>query len=80
MDSAGEWKQMAVPEGQVAVLAGYTLQRATCGLVTAAKHRMVYLQCTPLPHCSIGIVQHKALFCPFSCHTKAKYTQHAARR
>ncbi len=45
MDSIGEWKQLTVPEGQVAVLAGYTLERATCGLVAAAKHRMVCLQC-----------------------------------
>lgn len=45
MDCTGEWKQLTIPEGQIAVLAGYTLERATCGLVTAAKHRMVYLQC-----------------------------------
>ncbi len=41
MDSTGAWTQLTVPEGQIAVLAGYTLERATCGLITAAKHRMV---------------------------------------
>ncbi len=87
MDSTGEWQQLTIPEGQIAVLAGYTLERATCGLVRAAKHCMVYLQpvysgsnCTLPPHCSIGIVQHKALFCPFSCNTKPKYIQHAGYR
>jgi hypothetical protein len=45
MDSTGEWQQLTIPEGQIAVLAGYTLDRAACGLVTAAKHRMVGFQC-----------------------------------
>ena len=73
MDSTGAWKQLTVPEGQIAVLAGYTLERATCGLITAAKHRMVcfnasmkWLKCTLTPHYSIGTVQHKAFHCPFS--------------
>lgn len=73
MDSTGAWTQLTVPEGQIAVLAGYTLERATCGLITAAKHRMVCfnasiqrLKCTLTPHYSIGTVQHKAFPCPFS--------------
>ena len=45
MHSTGEWKQLTIPEGQIAILAGYTLERATCGLVAAAKYRMVCLQC-----------------------------------
>ena len=45
MDSTGEWKQLTVPEGQVAVLAGYILEGATCDLVTAAKRRMVQSPC-----------------------------------
>ena len=30
-----------IPQQYVAVLAGYTLERATCGLVKAATHRVV---------------------------------------
>ena len=37
----GVWSDLLLPEGHVAVLAGYTLERATCGLVKAAKHRVV---------------------------------------
>ncbi|KAL0046452.1 hypothetical protein WJX82_000928 [Trebouxia sp. C0006] len=48
MDSTGAWTQLTVPEGQIAVLAGYTLERATCGLITAAKHRMVATPGGPL--------------------------------
>ena len=35
----GVWSDLLLPEGHVAVLAGYTLERATC--VKAAKHRVV---------------------------------------
>jgi hypothetical protein len=44
MTPNGEWADVFLPEGHVAVLAGYTLERATCGLIKAAKHRVVCLQ------------------------------------
>ena len=44
MRSSGEWVDAFIPEGHVAVLAGHTLERATCGLIKAAKHRVVCLQ------------------------------------
>ena len=37
----GSWQQLQVPEGHIAVLAGYTLEQATCGLVKAVTHRVV---------------------------------------
>ena len=37
----GTWKHLLLAQGQIAVLAGYTLERATCGLVKAAKHKVV---------------------------------------
>ena len=41
MGQDGSWEQLLVPEGHIAVLAGYTLERATCGLVKAVTHRVV---------------------------------------
>ena len=35
---------MCIPEGHVAVLADHTLERATCGLIKAAKHQVVCFQ------------------------------------
>ncbi len=47
---------MRLPEGSIAVLAGHTLERATCGLVKAAKHRVV---------CLAGVkCIHTIMFCP----------------
>ena len=37
-------KDVLLVGGHVAVLAGHTLERATCGLIQAAKHRVVCLQ------------------------------------
>lgn len=37
----GAWENLLVPEGYVAVLAGHTLEHATCGMVKAVKHRVV---------------------------------------
>jgi isopenicillin N synthase-like dioxygenase len=34
---------LKLPDGCIAVLAGYTLERATCGLIKTAKHRVVCL-------------------------------------
>ena len=44
MRSNGEWVNVLLPEGHVALLAGHTLERATCGLVKAARHRVVCFQ------------------------------------
>ncbi|KAL0027691.1 hypothetical protein WJX79_009241 [Trebouxia sp. C0005] len=41
LQADGQWAHMRLPEGCIAVLAGHTLERATCGLVKAAKHRVV---------------------------------------
>ncbi len=41
LSAGGVWKQLPLSKGQVAVLAGHTLERATCGLVKAATHRVV---------------------------------------
>lgn len=38
MTADGVWHHLQVPQGHVAVLAGYTLERATCSLVTAVTH------------------------------------------
>ena len=40
----GTWTHQLLPEGQIAVLAGYTLERATCGLIKAATHKAVCYQ------------------------------------
>ena len=45
----GSWKDVRLAEGRVAVLAGYTLERATCGLVKAVKHHVVSLYWHPAP-------------------------------
>ena len=37
----GSWQQLQVLQGHIAILAGYTLERATCGLVQAVTHRVV---------------------------------------
>lgn len=37
----GSWIPLIIPGGHIAVLAGHTLERATCGLVKAAVHRVV---------------------------------------
>ena len=37
----GTWKDLLLPQGQIAILAGYILERATCGLVKAAKQKVV---------------------------------------
>ena len=37
----GTWKDLLLSQGQIAILAGYTLERATRGLVKAAKHKVV---------------------------------------
>ena len=36
----GEWMHVMLPHGYIAVLPGYTLERATCGLVKAPKHKV----------------------------------------
>ncbi len=38
---SGVWKDVTLPAGHVAILPGYTLERATCGLVKATTHRVV---------------------------------------
>ena len=47
MRSNGEWVDVLLSDGHVAVLAGHTLERATCGLIKAAKHRVVGSQQLP---------------------------------
>ena len=47
MQQDGSWEQLLVPEGHIAVLAGYTLERATCGLVKAVTHRVVCFSSPP---------------------------------
>lgn len=37
----GDWRHVTLPAGYVAILPGYTLERATCGLVKATTHRVV---------------------------------------
>ena len=37
----GTWKELPRSQGQVAISAGYTLERATCGLIKAVKHKVV---------------------------------------
>ncbi len=37
----GAWTDVTAPRGTVTVLAGYTLERATCGLIKASNHRVV---------------------------------------
>ena len=46
--AGGEWEDVTVPAGHVVVLPGYTLERATCGLVKATIHRVVSdIDCLP---------------------------------
>ncbi|KAL3135555.1 hypothetical protein ABBQ38_006033 [Trebouxia sp. C0009 RCD-2024] len=37
----GRWTHLLLPQGHIAVLAGQTLERAVCGLIKAAKHRVL---------------------------------------
>ncbi|DBB06912.1 hypothetical protein WJX82_003537 [Trebouxia sp. C0006] len=37
----GHWRSVVLPSGHVAILPGYTLERATCGLVKATTHSVV---------------------------------------
>ena len=46
----GSWRHLLTPQGQLAVLSGYTLERATCGLIKAAKHKVVCAACCTC-HC-----------------------------
>lgn len=39
--ASGTWDDVTLPAGHVIVLPGYTLERATCGLVKATRHRVV---------------------------------------
>ena len=55
----GSWQQLQVPEGHMAVLAGYTLERATCGLIPAVTHRVV---CT-VHLCANLLAKHMSSFC-----------------
>ena len=41
MTEDGSWKQLLIPKHHMAILPGYTLERATCGVVTAVTHRVV---------------------------------------
>ena len=51
--ASGEWKDVTVPAGHVLVLPGYTLERATCGLVKATIHRVS--DCMQKPHLALAI-------------------------
>ena len=37
----GQWQDVPIPAGHIAIFPGYTLERATCGLIKATKHRVV---------------------------------------
>ena len=37
----GTWREMQLSGGWIAILAGHTLERATCGLIKATKHKVV---------------------------------------
>ncbi|KAL0039487.1 hypothetical protein WJX79_010346 [Trebouxia sp. C0005] len=39
--TSGVWKDVTLPAGHVIIVPGYTLERATCGLVKATTHRVV---------------------------------------
>ncbi|DBB06910.1 TPA: hypothetical protein ACH3X3_009566 [Trebouxia sp. C0006] len=39
--ASGTWDDVTLPAGHVIMLPGYTLERATCGLVKATRHRVV---------------------------------------
>jgi len=39
--ASGPWKHVTLPAGHVVILPGYTLERATCGLVKATTHCVV---------------------------------------
>jgi len=39
--TSGLWEDVTLPAGHVIILPGYTLERATCGLVKATTHRVV---------------------------------------
>ncbi len=43
----GHWTSVTVPVGRIAILPGYTLERATCGLVKATIHRVVSMSMNP---------------------------------
>ena len=51
----GAWQDLLIPAGHIAVLAGYTLERATCGKCPAVKYREVSMlsfcdtECITLP-------------------------------
>ena len=47
-----KFKQVCIPPGHVAVLPGYTLERATCGAFPAALHQVV----SSCPETAIGFV------------------------
>ena len=64
MLSSGSWKDVRLAEGQVAVLAGYTLERATCGLVKAVKHRVVSFVLTSCSHSRNNVC---AMLCAAQC-------------
>ena len=43
----GHWRSVVLPSGHVAILPGYTLERATCGLVKATTHSVVSMSINP---------------------------------
>ena len=76
----GDWRHVTLPAGHVAILPGYTLERATCGLVKATPHRVVSVNLsfpdlwtcfthTTLPACH-RVVAHS------TCYLLSKLTQH----
>ena len=53
---------MMFAEGSIAVLAGYTLERATCGLIKAAKHRVVCQADVKCTHATMSCLTLPAFF------------------
>ena len=45
----GTWRNLLLSQGQMAILAGYTLERATCALIKAPKHKVVCRALIMLP-------------------------------
>ena len=45
--ASGTWDDVTLPAGHVIMLPGYTLERATCGLVKATRHRVVRTNLCP---------------------------------
>ena len=75
----GTWRELPLSQGQIAILAGHTLERATCGLIKAVKHKVVGLSPVSSMHfTAISDVAHDTALCS-SLHYTVLRTAHPSR-